>query len=103
MKGTKRPWYADKLPRKGWYVATVGQNVIDAGAVEEDDARLIVTAVNAYDDMVETLQMCAETFRKYEKLHRAKKTPEGDAKAAANHGLAESCEKSLSIAKGEPQ
>lgn len=46
----------------------------------------------------DALRICAETFREYEALHRAKGTPDGEAKAQRNAEKAKLCEDLL---KGE--
>lgn len=50
------------------------------------------------DVIQETLKLCAETFADYEMQHRAKGTPEGDAKAERNLRMKERCLTAL----GEP-
>lgn len=68
-------------------------------AVLEANAALIVAAPDLYAVTADA----AKTFREYEALHRAKGTPDGDAKAEANRAKAEKCEAALSRARGEAQ
>ncbi len=51
---------------------------------------------------VALLRRCAETFRTYEKHHRAKSTPESFAKADANAALAQMVEEALATTDAAP-
>lgn len=55
----------------------------------------------AAPELLEALQQAAATFRKYEVLHRAKGTPDSEAKAVANAALAARFEKTIAKATGE--
>jgi hypothetical protein len=61
--------------------------------------RAAVTVAQQADEeikrLVADLQLAAETFRRYETLHRAKGTAESDAKAEANRLIAERFEATL--------
>lgn len=54
--------------------------------------------IAAGPEMFAALRMAAQTFRKYEKLHRDKGTPEGTTKANSNMIIAQVCERALAKA-----
>lgn len=61
------------------------------------NARLIAAAPELYAKV----ERAAFIFRTYAEMHRAKKTDEGDAKAASNDVIAEEMEAALAKARGE--
>jgi hypothetical protein len=67
-----------------------------------DETEANAALIAAAPAMFEALTKAAETFRAYERLHRAKETPEGLAKAEANARTAEMCEAALSQAQPQP-
>lgn len=58
-------------------------------ATDLANARYIVTACNAFPELVEALAKARDTFDRYAGLHSTKGTPDGDAKALTNRALAE--------------
>lgn len=50
-----------------------------------------------------TLRACAGKFREYEALHKAKGTPDGDAKAETNATMAAMCEDALATTNSTTQ
>jgi hypothetical protein len=57
----------------------------------------------AAPDMADQLADDARQFRFYEQQHRAKGTPDADAKAEVNREMAERIEALLARAKGQPE
>lgn len=70
------------------------------GVVEaEASAEVIGDAITSERDTLRNaLRMAAQTFRKYEQLHRDKGTPEGTTKANSNMIIAQVCERALAQA-----
>lgn len=74
-----------------------GEHKYDDFSEVEANRSLIATAPGLYAD----LAVAAALLRKYETLHRAKKTAESTAKAEVNAELAERFELTLAKARGE--
>jgi hypothetical protein len=64
------------------------------------NAEFIVRACNSHYDLLEALEDAAQTFRRYEDMHAAKGSIEGDMKARANAAKAEKFEAIIARAKG---
>jgi hypothetical protein len=79
-------------------IRTIDQVLDYCGADEaEANARLI----SAAPDLLEALETAARRFRDYERIHREKRTSEGNLKADNNADLAEYCERAIAKARGE--
>lgn len=110
---THGPWGIEEFQNGAIYVGpvrpsgTLGDIIVsfdDRGDYKpEVQARIKANAnlIAAAPDMFAKLERAAFIFRTYAELHRAKKTDEGDAKAASNEVLAEEMETVLSKARGE--
>lgn len=76
----------------------VRRNVAACGGPNrEANARLIAAA----PDLLEALEGAAQTFRRYEEMHAAKGSIEGDMKARANAEKAERYEALIAKARGQ--
>lgn len=75
-------------------LATVNPSDINGRYPAKANARLI----SAAPDLLEMLRLCASQFRAYERMHRAKKTPDADEKAEVNAKMASGCEAAIAKA-----
>ena len=71
--------------------------IYSADPVDFANARLMAAA----PELLEALELAAETLRRYEGYHRAKQTPESFDKAVANQKLAMQFEAVIAKARGE--
>jgi len=86
-----------RSPRGTYFVTDAsGAKVASSLKCGERQARLITAA----PDLLALARVSAAQFRFYEQQHRAKGTPEADAKAEVNRELAERIEAAISAATG---
>ena len=98
-KHTPGPWYVRgcDLIGESTILATLCWH---SGREQENAADYALIA--AAPDLLRACHESAQTFRRYEDLHRAKHTPDGDEKAYANHVIAELVEAAIAKATGLP-
>lgn len=95
-----------------WMVSDILDNGRNCVITNHPDAEVIVgtgsmltradaNLIAAAPDLAADLREAAATLRRYEALHRAKGTPESDAKADVNAALAARFEATLAKATGE--
>lgn len=73
---------------QGYIVGSVSGNDNSGFYASEQEAEANARLIVAAPEMLEALELAAETLRRYEDYHRAKNTPESLDKAIANQQLA---------------
>jgi hypothetical protein len=79
----------------------IGAEWVDGNPLGREVAQANARLIAAAPELYAKVERAANIFRVYAELHRAKNTPEGDAKAASNEVIAEEMEAVLAKARGE--
>jgi hypothetical protein len=102
LAGERHTFWLFTHRRYGWVkgegktdAEALGKAQTDAGVAAMIYHRNADRPAAITEDASELIQACAAQFREYERQHRAKGTPEADAKAEVNAAFAKRCEEAL--------